>query len=82
MYSYDDVEGLENFIKNAFKDFLNTKALIIDIRNNPGGERDILQTFAGYIVQAKQSPWVANIAYLRTDKNITGDQESMGERYL
>lgn len=82
MYHYDDVEGLENFIKNALRGFSNTKALIIDIRNNPGGVREILQTFAGYIVQAEQSPWVANVAYLRTDKSITGDEESMSSRYL
>ena len=82
MYTYADVEGLENFIKNAFKRFANTKALIIDIRNNPGGGREILQTFAGYIVQPKQSPWVANLAYLRTDKNRFGDEESMSSRYL
>jgi hypothetical protein len=82
MYHYDDVDGLENFIKNAFKSFSNTKALIIDIRNNPGGGRQILQTIAGYIVQAKQSPWVANVAYLRTDKSIIGDEESMSSRNL
>jgi hypothetical protein len=82
MYHYDDVDGLENFIKNAFKSLSNTKVLIIDIRNNPGGGREILQTFAGYIVQAAQSPWVANVAYLRTDKNIVGDEESMSSRNL
>jgi hypothetical protein len=82
MYDYDDVEGLENFIENAFESFSNTEALIIDIRNNPGGGREILQTFARYIVQAKQSPWVANVAYLRTDKKIIGDEESMSGRYL
>jgi hypothetical protein len=82
MYDYDDAEGLEEFIKNAFKSFSNTKALIIDIRNNPGGGREILQTFAPYIVQAKQSPWVANVAYLRTDKEVIGDEKSMSSRYL
>ncbi|TKC13238.1 hypothetical protein FA048_06425 [Pedobacter polaris] len=82
MYDYDKVEGLENYIDKMLKSFSNTKALIIDIRNNPGGGREILQTFAGYLVQAKQSPWVANIAYLRTDKNISGDEESMIARYL
>jgi hypothetical protein len=82
MYDYDEAEGLEGFIKNAFKSFSNTKALIIDIRNNPGGGREILQTFAPYIVQAKQSPWVANVAYLRTDKEVIGDEESMSSRYL
>lgn len=82
MYDYDDVAGLENFIKNTLRSFSGTKALIIDIRNNPGGSRAILQTFAGYIVQAEQSPWVANIAYLRTDKHIDGDEASMSGRFL
>jgi len=82
MYDYNDVPGLENFIKNTLRSFSTTKALIIDIRNNPGGVRDILQTFAGYVIQPKQSPWVANIAYLRTDETIPGDEESMSGRYL
>ncbi|MGV3762986.1 S41 family peptidase [Parapedobacter sp.] len=82
MYHYNEVAGLENFIANTLRSFSNTKALIIDIRNNPGGSREVLQTFAGYIVRAKQSPWVANVAYLRTDKPMTGDEESMSSRYL
>jgi hypothetical protein len=82
MYNYSDAEGLENFIKTSFKAFSKTKALIIDIRNNPGGAREILQTFATYIVQARQSPWVANIAYLRESKDKVEDEESMSNRYL
>ncbi|MGK6351338.1 S41 family peptidase [Parapedobacter sp. DT-150] len=82
MYDYDEVAGLENFIKNTLRSFSNTKALIIDIRNNPGGSRAILQTFAGYIVQPEQSPWVANVAYLRTDRQLVGDEPSMSGRYL
>jgi len=82
MYNYEEVKGLESAIEDALKRFSNTKALIIDIRNNPGGGREILQTFARYIVQPKQSPWVANVAYLRTDKNIIADEESMSGRYL
>lgn len=82
MYHYEDIEGLESFIQNTLRNFLDTKALIIDIRNNPGGGRAILQTFADYIVQPAQSPWVANVAYLRTDNTIPGDEESMSGRYL
>ena len=82
MYHYDEVEGLEIFIENTLKTFSDTKALIIDIRNNPGGGRELLQTFAGYIVQPKQSPWVANVAYLRTDATILRDEKSMNARYL
>ncbi len=82
MYNYEEVKGLESAIEDVLKRFSNTKALIIDIRNNPGGGREILQTFARYIVQPKQSPWVANVAYLRTDKYIIGDEDSMSGRYL
>ena len=82
MYHYDEIEGLEAFIQNTFARFLTTKALIIDVRNNPGGVRDILQTVASYVVQPAQSPWVANVAYLRTDKTLNADEESMTGRYL
>ncbi|WP_189702563.1 S41 family peptidase [Subsaximicrobium wynnwilliamsii] len=82
MYHYEDLEGLEDYIENTLRSFLDTKALIIDIRNNPGGSRDILKTFARYIVQPEQSPWIANVAYLRADSTIFGDDESMSGRYL
>jgi C-terminal processing protease CtpA/Prc len=82
MYHYNEVEGLENFIQTSLKKFSNTKALIIDVRNNPGGGREILQTFAEYLIQPTQSPWVANVAYLRTDKAINTDEKSMSARYL
>lgn len=82
MYQYDDVEGIENFIENTLTSFSDTKALIIDIRNNSGGTRDLLKTFARYIVQPEQSSWIANIAYLRTDSKIFGDEDSMSGRYL
>ncbi|MEP0266325.1 S41 family peptidase [Dokdonia sp.] len=82
MYHYDEIEGLENFIENTLQRFSNTKALIIDIRNNPGGGREILQTFAQYIVQPEQSPWIANVAYLRTDATPLEDVASMNARYL
>ena len=82
MYYYDEIPGLEDFVKNTLQRFSNTKALIIDIRNNPGGGREILQTFASHIVRPEQSPWIANVAYLRTDEKIAGDEDSMRGRYL
>ncbi len=82
MYHYEEIEGLEAYFENTLNSFSETKALIIDIRNNPGGGRVILQTFARYIVPSKQSPWVANVAYLRTEATIMGDEESMSGRYL
>lgn len=82
MYHYEDVNGLEKFLENTLQSISTTKALIIDIRNNPGGGRAILQTFARYIIQPEQSPWIANVAYLRTDSTILGEETSMSSRYL
>ena len=33
-------------------------------------------------MQPEQTPWIANVAYLRTDKQLFGDENSMGSRYL
>jgi C-terminal processing protease CtpA/Prc len=44
--------------------------------------RDILQTVASYVVQSAQTPWVANVAYLRTDKPLNTKEASMSSRYL
>ncbi|WP_299121356.1 S41 family peptidase [uncultured Tenacibaculum sp.] len=82
MFNYKRVEGYEDFLENTMKEFSKTKALIIDVRDNPGGRRVILQTFAKYIVQPAQSPWIANIAYLRTNEKLTTDESSMSTRYL
>lgn len=82
MFHYKDIEGLEIFTRNSIEGFSKTKALIIDVRNNPGGGREILQTFANYIIQPKQSPWVANVAYLRSDIPLNSDEKSMRGRYL
>ena len=83
MYHYERLPELEIFIKNALNDFSNTtKALIIDVRDNPGGGREILQTFAEYIIPVNNSPWVANVAHLRNDKGLNMDEPSMSGRYL
>lgn len=80
MFSYDETAGLEQHIDSVFTAFQHTKALIIDLRFNPGGTRDLLQQFAGYIIPKAKSPWVANVAYLRTAEQ--GIYNSMSSRYL
>jgi len=81
MYHFDEIDGLEQFIDSIVTSFHNTKALIIDVRFNPGGGRDLIQKMASYIVPKSNTPWVANVAYLRTDgkKNI---YTSMSNRFL
>ena len=82
MLHYNKVEGLEGYLNNTLQKLFNTKALIVDIRNNPGGGREILKTFASYIIQPEQSPWVANVTYLRLNDTVAFDLESMNGRFL
>lgn len=63
-------------------EYKNTDALIIDIRNNGGGTRDILNVLAPYFISPDAKPWVANMAKLRCDQNFDEDMESMTSRYL
>jgi hypothetical protein len=81
MFSFDDVPGLEAHIDSVMTNLGNTKALIIDLRFNPGGTRDLIQKFAEHIIPESHSPWVANVAYLRTNKRETV-HSSMSNRLL
>ncbi|GLB49145.1 S41 family peptidase [Neptunitalea lumnitzerae] len=81
MYHSSDNKELEKFIDDTFINFKNTKALIIDIRFNPGGGRELINNIGNYIIPKTESPWVANIAYLRTDEE-KDFYKSMSYRYL
>jgi hypothetical protein len=82
MLSYKEYPSLENYIHKVFNTYKNASAMIIDIRDNGGGTRDILKTISEYIVLQNQSPWVANIAYVRSDQSLNEDIASMAGRYL
>jgi hypothetical protein len=82
MISYDENPNLESYLKSTLKKYRDSKALIIDIRGNGGGTRDILNTLSGYFVQPEQSPWVANVAYVRSDQLLDEDISSMQSRFL
>jgi C-terminal processing protease CtpA/Prc len=78
---YNKNEGLVTHLDSIMLKFQNTKALIIDLRYNPGGTRFFIKRMASYIVPKSHSPWVANVAYLRTDKKRKR-YKSMSSRYL
>ena len=82
MFDYDDFAGFDTYLWRTMEKYRNAQALIIDLRNNGGGTREILQTMAGYIVPPEQAPWVANVAYIRNDQQLNEDIESMSGRYL
>lgn len=82
MSSYEEIPNLEAYLKSTMEKYIKSKAMIIDIRGNGGGTREILNTLSGYFVQPKQSPWVANVAYVRSDQFLDEDISSMQSRYL
>lgn len=82
MASYKRNNNIEPYLNATLEKFRDAKALVIDIRGNGGGTRDILNTLAGYLVQPEQTPWVANVAYVRSDQRLNEDISSMQGRYL
>lgn len=82
MIGYEENPNLESYLKLTIEKYKDSKALIIDIRGNGGGTRDILNTLSSYFIQPEQSPWVANIAYVRSDQFLDEDISSMQSRFL
>lgn len=80
-----DMTGEKKFLKALkaqMKKYKSSDALIIDIRGNGGGTRDILFTLAPYFINTDDEPWVGNVTHIRTDKGVLGDNPSMKTRYL
>ena len=71
-----------DLLTTKMEDFKKTDALIIDIRYNGGGTRDLLMKLAPYFISPSSEPWVANVAKIRSDYKISGDDKSMQRRYL
>ncbi|SEA60742.1 S41 family peptidase [Psychroflexus halocasei] len=82
MQSYRRNTKLEAYLKNTIEKSRNAKALIVDLRGNGGGTREILNTLSAYFVQPEQSPWVANVAHVRSDQRLNEDMSSMRGRFL
>lgn len=82
MVSYEDYPELEGFLDKAVQSCQGAKALILDLRGNGGGTREILMTLSKYLVPPGSSPWVANVAYVRSDQYLDEDIESMEDRFL
>ncbi len=82
MLSYKEIPNLESYLKSTIKKYKDSKAMIIDIRGNGGGTREILNTLSGYFVFPEQSPWIANVAYVRNNQFLDEDISSMQSRFL
>lgn len=69
-------------IKSKMDEMKNTNALVLDIRDNGGGRRDLLRLLAPYFMSPKSKPWVANLTKIRVDTSLTKDFDGASSRGL
>ena len=69
IWSFRDEGAFHEAVKVQMEAFRSTEGLIIDIRNNPGGSRDLLRLLAPYFLAPDADPIVANVAAFRTNSD-------------
>lgn len=67
-------------VRSSMKQFKDTRGLIVDVRANGGGSREILLALAGYLIGPQDSPVVANIAAYRDGGDFPTDH--LAARYM
>lgn len=60
-------------VRSSMAEFKDTRGLIVDVRANGGGSREILLALAGYLIGPQDSPVVANIAAYRDGGDFPSD---------
>lgn len=73
-----DAAALRELVK-TFEGFKETKGLIIDVRGNGGGTRDILQALFPYFMRASDPMHIANVAAFRLPPDVS---PALEEGYL
>ena len=77
-----DEDNVQETLAKMMSSLTDTRGLIIDIRSNPGGSRDILRYLAPYFISNDHDPIVANVAAFRTDDQIPNNEGYLDDRYL
>lgn len=67
-------------VKALLEEVKDASAMIIDVRGNGGGGRDILLEMAPYFISSDQKYVIGNIAKLRT--NTPEKHKSLGDRFI
>ena len=76
----ESMDALTDGRKLPLHELEGAKALIIDVRDNGGGRRDILLKLAPHFISKEQGFVVGNVARLRT--NTPSIHKNLGDRYL
>ena len=84
MFSRSEFPAFFALLKDKLTDPKDLRALVIDLRDNGGGVRDLLMVLAPYIVSPAQSPWVGNVARVRVSNPEEAEHplSGMAGRYL
>jgi C-terminal processing protease CtpA/Prc len=84
MWSRDKNPAFFEALHEGMEDFAKSRALIIDLRHNGGGVRDVLIDLAPYFMAPDAKPWVANVARVRITEPHPEDEpvSGMSGRYL
>jgi C-terminal processing protease CtpA/Prc len=72
----DEVDTLHE----AMEGFIDTKGLIVDVRGNGGGTRELLLALGGYLIDPKEPAVVGNIAQYRQSSRF--DEDHLEARYM
>jgi hypothetical protein len=66
-------ESADSIVRNAIETapFRASRAVLIDVRGNDGGTRDVLETIVPHLIRR---PLVYNVAVVRVDTNGVGDR--------
>ena len=71
-----DVDSLHE----AMEEFVDTEGLIVDVRGNGGGTRELLLALGGYLIGPKEPAVVGNIAQYRLSERF--DEDHLEARYM
>ena len=74
------MDGDVDELRKAMEEFVDTKGLIVDVRGNGGGTRELLLALGGYLIGPNEPAVVGNIAQYRLSQRF--DEDHLEARYM
>ena len=74
------MDGDVDSLHEAMEEFADTKGLIVDVRGNGGGTRELLLALGGYLIGPREPAIVGNIAQYRLSSRF--DEGHLEARYM
>jgi len=74
------MDGDVDSLHEAMEEFVDTEGLIVDVRGNGGGTRELLLALGGYLIGPKEPAVVGNVAQYRLSERF--DEGHLEARYM